>query len=42
MTRYVAGFLVSDDRYYVALIRKKRPAWQEGRLNGIGGHIEGG
>ena len=24
----------------VALIRKNRPAWQKGKLNGIGGHIE--
>jgi 8-oxo-dGTP diphosphatase len=26
----------------VALIRKKRPEWQAGRFNGIGGHIEPG
>jgi 8-oxo-dGTP diphosphatase len=25
----------------VALIRKERPNWQKGLLNGIGGHIEG-
>ena len=32
-----------DDRLdYVALIRKNRPAWQAGKLNGIGGHIEPG
>lgn len=24
----------------VALIRKTRPAWQAGKLNGIGGHVE--
>lgn len=37
-TQYVAGFLFEGDN--VALIRKLRPAWQKGKLNGIGGHIE--
>ena len=41
MDRYVVGFLF-DDKGYVALIRKNRPEWQRGRLNGIGGHIEDG
>lgn len=40
MTEYVCGFMVEGG--VVALIRKKRPAWQAGRLNGIGGHIEPG
>jgi len=40
MTEYVCGFVFF--RNYVALIRKARPAWQAGRLNGIGGHIEVG
>lgn len=40
MTAYVAGFLFDHER--VALIRKSRPQWQAGRLNGIGGHIEPG
>ena len=40
MTEYVAGFMFEGDR--AALIRKKRPAWQLGKLNGIGGHIEDG
>lgn len=39
-TKYVAGFLFSDDLETVALIRKNRPKWQAGLLNGIGGHIE--
>lgn len=39
LKRYVAGFLF-DDRGYVALINKRRPEWQRGKLNGIGGHIE--
>lgn len=38
--RYVAGFLICGER--VLLIRKSRPEWQRGRLNGIGGHIETG
>lgn len=42
MTSYVAGFLFDQRRENVALIRKARPEWQAGRLNGIGGHIEPG
>ena len=37
-TAYVAGFFFEGDK--VALIRKARPEWQKGRLNGIGGKIE--
>lgn len=39
MNLYVLGFAF-DDLGRVALIRKRRPDWQAGRLNGIGGHIE--
>ena len=39
---YVAGFLFGSDYQTVALIRKKRPRWQKGKLNGIGGSIEQG
>lgn len=47
MIRYVVGFLFSnpDDALgerRVALIRKAKPEWQKGRLNGIGGKIEEG
>lgn len=38
---YVAGLLFSSDGKLVALVRKNRPAWQAGRLNAIGGKIEG-
>ncbi len=38
-TDYVVG-LAFDTDGRVALIRKNRPAWQAGRLNGIGGHVE--
>jgi 8-oxo-dGTP pyrophosphatase MutT (NUDIX family) len=40
VTEYVLGFLLDEGRNWVLLINKKRPAWQAGRLNGIGGHIE--
>jgi len=39
MIPYVVGFAF-DNGDNVALIRKVRPDWQRGRLNGIGGHIE--
>ena len=37
---YVCGFLFSPDRARVLLIRKNRPAWQAGKLNGVGGKVE--
>lgn len=40
--KYVVGFLFSADRRHVALIRKNKPAWQAGKLNGVGGKIEPG
>jgi 8-oxo-dGTP diphosphatase len=42
MTAYVAGFLFDDTGSRVALVRKARPEWQAGRLNGVGGHLEPG
>ena len=39
---YVAGFLFDAEKSRVALIRKSKPAWQRGKLNGIGGKIEAG
>lgn len=39
---YALGFATSPDGRHVMLIEKNRPAWQAGRLNGIGGHIEPG
>jgi 8-oxo-dGTP pyrophosphatase MutT (NUDIX family) len=38
MDIYVLGFAFTFDGR-VALIRKNRPEWQAGRLNGIGGHV---
>lgn len=40
--QYVCGFLFSQDLTQVVLIRKLRPQWQRGKLNGIGGSIEPG
>ena len=37
---YVLGFAFSGD--CVLLIRKSRPRWQAGSLNGIGGKVEAG
>jgi 8-oxo-dGTP diphosphatase len=42
MQHYACGFLFSTDRTRVVLIRKRRPAWQAGRLNGVGGKLEPG
>lgn len=39
---YVVGFLFNDEMDQVILVKKKRPAWQAGLLNGVGGHIERG
>lgn len=40
ITHYVVGIVLSDDLRRIALVRKARPAWQAGRLNGVGGHVE--
>lgn len=40
MTNMVAGFLFDNEKNSVLLIRKERPDWQKGSLNGIGGKIE--
>lgn len=40
MKNYVVGFAFNDN--HVLLIEKKRPSWQKGSYNGIGGHIEEG
>jgi 8-oxo-dGTP diphosphatase len=42
MKSYVVGFLFDDEAERVVLIRKRKPAWQAGRLNGVGGKIEEG
>lgn len=41
MTKYVLGFCFDKaDAYKVLLVRKNRPDWQKGKLNGVGGHVE--
>lgn len=37
---YVCGFLFNNNKNRIILIEKKRPDWQKGKLNGVGGHIE--
>lgn len=39
---YVLGFAFNESGTSVLLIQKARPAWQAGRLNGLGGKIEPG
>lgn len=38
----VCGFLFDESLEQVVLIQKQRPAWQKGRLNGVGGKVEPG
>lgn len=40
--KYVCGFLFDYNDKRVVLIRKNKPEWQKGRLNGVGGKIEPG
>ena len=37
---YVLGFIFDAKKDKVLLIKKSRPSWQKGKLNGIGGKIE--
>lgn len=39
---YVCGFLFDKQVQQVVLIWKEKPAWQKGKLNGVGGKIEPG
>ena len=40
MQEYVCGFCLSPEKDRVVLIKKTKPAWQNGLLNGVGGKIE--
>lgn len=42
MKEYVLGFMFALSDPIVALIKKNRPEWQAGRVNGIGGKVEEG
>ncbi len=37
---YCLGFVVDESGERVLLMEKRRPSWQAGRLNGIGGKVE--
>lgn len=39
---YCLGFLTDPTGTQVLLMEKRRPSWQAGRLNGIGGKVEEG
>ena len=39
---YVVGLLFNDEETQVVLVRKNRPPWQAGYLNGVGGKINFG
>lgn len=41
MTRYSNGFIFDATLSRVLLIHKNRPDWMKGRINGIGGKLEG-
>lgn len=40
--RYCCGFAFDTGRRHVVLIEKKKPEWQKGKLNGVGGKVEAG
>lgn len=40
--QWVVGFLMDEDAERVILVRKNRPEWQAGKLNGVGGKVEPG
>lgn len=42
MRETVAGFLFSESKRHVVLIKKKRPEWQRNLINAVGGKIEDG
>lgn len=42
MQNYVLGFLFSEDKRSVVLIKKNKPDWQKGLLNGVGGKVQEG
>lgn len=42
MTAYTVGFIFDKALEHVLLIHKTRPAWQVGKVNGLGGKIEPG
>jgi 8-oxo-dGTP diphosphatase len=41
-TKYVAGFAFTPSLEEVLLVEKRKPAWQAGKYNGVGGKVEPG
>lgn len=41
-THYVLGLAFNEDKTKIVLMKKARPSWQAGKLNGVGGKIEVG
>lgn len=39
MDVFVLGFALTEDKKAILLIKKNRPAWQKGLLNGVGGKV---
>lgn len=37
---FVCGFMFSENKQNILLIKKDRPEWQNGLLNGVGGKLE--
>ena len=42
MFQYVLALLFTADRRHVVLMEKTRPAWQQGRVNALGGKVHAG
>jgi len=42
ITQYVLGFIFDSEMKRVVLVVKKRPEWQAGYLNGVGGKVNEG
>ena len=40
MKTHTLGFIFNRELDHVLLIKKRRPVWQQGRINGVGGKIE--
>lgn len=40
MKQYILGIIFDETKENVLLIRKNKPSWQNGYLNGIGGKLE--
>ncbi|MCP3924893.1 MAG: NUDIX domain-containing protein [Desulfobacterales bacterium] len=39
---FVVGFAFTEDKKQVLLVRKEKPPWQKGHLNGVGGKVKKG